>query len=82
MANYAYIKPEYSEAKKSWDLVKDCVTGSRAVKARETVYLPMPDPTNSSEENKARYWALLNRAMFLNVTGRTRQGLIGAVFRK
>jgi len=82
MANYSYIKPEYLEAKQSWDLVKDCVTGSRAVKARETVYLPIPDPTNSSEENKARYRALLNRAMFLNVTGRTRQGLIGAVFRK
>ncbi|SEQ27172.1 protein of unknown function [Rosenbergiella nectarea] len=82
MANYAYINPEYSEAKKSWDLVKDCVTGSRAVKKKQTAYLPMPDPTNSSEENKARYQALLNRAMFLNVTGRTRQGLIGAVFRK
>ncbi|WP_205959293.1 DUF4055 domain-containing protein [Pantoea stewartii] len=42
----------------------------------------MPDPTNDSEENNARYEALLKRAMFLNITGRTRQGLVGAVFRK
>lgn len=82
MANYEYVRPEYTEAAKSWRLVKDCVAGSKAVKAQGTLYLPMPDPTNTDDENKARYKALLLRAMFLNITGRTRQGLIGAVFRK
>lgn len=82
MANYSYARAEYSDAAKSWQLVKDCVAGSRAIKEQGILYLPMPDPTNDSDENKARYTALLKRAMFLNITGRTRQGLIGAVFRK
>ena len=82
MANYSFVRAEQSEAAKSWQLVKDCVAGSKAVKAQGRLYLPMPDPTNESHENVARYEALLKRAMFLNVTGRTRQGLIGAVFRK
>lgn len=82
MANFSYARAEYSDAAKSWQLVKDCVAGSRAIKDQGILYLPMPDPTNDSDENKARYQALLKRAMFLNITGRTRQGLIGAVFRK
>ena len=82
MPNYSYARPEYTEALLSWQLVKDCVSGGRAVKSRGVTYLPMPDPTNDSEGNKARYEALLKRAMFLNVTGRTKQGLIGAIFRK
>ncbi len=82
MANYSFVRAEQSEASKSWQLVKDCVAGSKAIKEQGILYLPMPDPTNNSDENIARYNALLKRAMFLNVTGRTRQGLIGAVFRK
>ncbi|MGO3923416.1 DUF4055 domain-containing protein [Pseudomonas sp. QLc11A] len=42
----------------------------------------MPDPTDTSSENQARYKQLKKRAMFLNITGRTRAGLLGAVFRK
>lgn len=82
MANYTYIRPEYVSALPLWELVKDCVAGSKAVKDKGIRYLPKPDPTNDSAENTERYNALLNRAMFLNVTGRTRKGLIGAVFRK
>ncbi|WP_333617273.1 DUF4055 domain-containing protein [Mixta calida] len=82
MAIYEFVRPEYTEAAKSWQLVKDCVAGSKAVKGQGTLYLPMPDPTNTDKDNIARYEALLKRAMFLNVTGRTEQGLIGAVFRK
>ncbi|MDJ0087703.1 DUF4055 domain-containing protein [Pantoea allii] len=82
MANFSHARAEYSDAAKSWQLVKECMAGSRAVKDKGILYLPMPDPTNDSEENNARYEALLKRAMFLNITGRTRQGLVGAVFRK
>lgn len=82
MATYENKRREYNDAVQSWQLVKDCVAGSRAVKARGTDYLPMPDPTNESPENLADYASLKQRAMFLNITGRTRQGLIGAVFRK
>jgi hypothetical protein len=82
MANYENKRREYNDAVQSWQLVKDCVAGSRAVKDKGILYLPMPDPTNKSEENLADYEALKLRALFLNITGRTRQGLIGAVFRK
>ncbi|WP_236349203.1 DUF4055 domain-containing protein, partial [Pseudomonas lactis] len=64
-----------------WQLVKRCVAGAREVRKHDE-YLPMPDPENKSPENQARYKQYKKRAMFLNVTGRTRTGLMGAVFRK
>lgn len=82
MANYEFQRPEYVEAQASWTLVKDCVKGSKAIKAKGVTYLPMPNPYDQSDINKKRYYALLNRAMFLNVTARTKVGLIGAIFRK
>ncbi|HFV9291458.1 TPA: DUF4055 domain-containing protein [Serratia fonticola] len=82
MANFDLPRAEYTRALPSWQLVKDCVAGSKAVKARGVKYLPKPDPTNSSKENEERYAALKKRAMFLNVTARTEDGLIGAMFRK
>ncbi|MFP3373470.1 hypothetical protein SB756_29340, partial [Pseudomonas sp. SIMBA_068] len=64
-----------------WQLVKRCVAGAREVRKHD-IYLPMPDPENKSPENQARYKQYKKRAMFLNITGRTRTGLLGAVFRK
>ncbi|WP_047711316.1 DUF4055 domain-containing protein [Pseudomonas lactis] len=81
MPNYSAIRQEYSDALPGWQLVKRCVKGPREVRKYDE-YLPMPDPLNQSEENKARYEQLKKRAMFLNVVGRTRTGLLGAVFRK
>lgn len=81
MPNYSAIRQEYSDALPGWQLVKRCVAGPRTVRKYDE-YLPMPDPLNQSEENKARYEQLKKRAMFLNVVGRTRTGLLGAVFRK
>jgi len=81
MPNYSAIRKEYSDALPGWQLVKRCVAGPREVRKYDE-YLPMPDPLNLSEENKERYQQLKRRAMFLNVTGRTRTGLMGAVFRK
>lgn len=74
-------RAEYSEALPGWQLVKRCVAGAREVRKHD-IYLPMPDPENKSPENLARYRQYKKRAMFLNVTGRTRTGLMGAVFRK
>jgi hypothetical protein len=74
-------RAEYSEALPGWQLVKRCVAGAREVRKHDD-YLPMPDPENTSKENLARYKQYKKRAMFLNVTGRTRTGLLGAVFRK
>ena len=81
MPNYSTIRAEYSEALPGWQLVKRCVAGPREVR-KYNEYLPMPDPLNLSPENWARYEQLKKRAMFLNITGRTRTGLMGAVFRK
>ncbi|MFW3166286.1 DUF4055 domain-containing protein [Pseudomonas syringae pv. syringae] len=81
MPNYSAKRQEYSDALPGWQLVKRCVAGPREVRKYDE-YLPMPDPLNQSEENKARYQQLKKRAMFLNVVGRTRTGLLGAVFRK
>lgn len=81
MPNYSATRQEYTNALPSWRLVKRCVAGAREVRKWDE-YLPMPDPTNQSGENKERYQQLKKRAMFLNITGRTRTGLLGAVFRK
>ena len=81
MANYSDTRQEYADALPGWRLVKRCVKGAREVRKHD-IYLPMPDPTDKSPENLARYEQLKKRAMFLNVTGRTRAGLLGAVFRK
>jgi hypothetical protein len=81
MPNFSTIRKEYSDALPGWQLVKRCVAGPREVR-KYNEYLPMPDPLNLSPENLARYEQLKRRAMFLNVTGRTRTGLMGAVFRK
>ena len=81
MPNYSAKRQEYDDALPGWQLVKRCVAGPREVR-KYNEYLPMPDPLNLSDENKARYEQLKKRAMFLNVVGRTRTGLLGAVFRK
>lgn len=81
MANYSDTRQEYADALPGWRLVKRCVKGAREVRKYDE-YLPMPDPTDTSPENQARYKQLKKRAMFLNITGRTRAGLLGAVFRK
>ena len=81
MANYSLPRAEYTQALAGWQLVKRCVAGAREVRKHDE-YLPMPDPENKSPENQARYKQYKKRAMFLNVTGRTRTGLMGAVFRK
>jgi hypothetical protein len=81
MANYSDTRQEYADALPGWRLVKRCVKGAREVRKHDE-YLPKPDPTDNSPENLERYKQLKKRAMFLNVTGRTRAGLLGAVFRK
>lgn len=81
MANYSIPRAEYAKALAGWQLVKRCVAGAREVRLHDE-YLPQPDPENKSPENQSRYKQYKKRAMFLNVTGRTRTGLLGTVFRK
>lgn len=74
--------PDYDAAKSKWQLVRDCASGGQAVKARTTTYLPAPNPTDTSPENAERYRQYLERAVFMPVTKRTRNGLLGNVFRR
>lgn len=43
-------------------------------------YMPKPNAADTSKENAKRYEALVDRAMFMGVTARTRDGMVGQVF--
>lgn len=86
---------EYSASLSKWELVRDCDEGAKAIKTRSsggtansltglagTTYLPAPNASDNSDENKERYLAYLKRANFVNFTGYTKEGMLGLVFRK
>lgn len=57
--------------------------GGGAVNIAYSPYLPDPSPRNEDEETrKHRYAAYLKRAVFYNVTRRTTDGLVSAIFSK
>ena len=63
-----------------YELIEDCLAGEQQVKFRRIKYLPMPNPSDTSKENLARYNAYLTRAVFFNTAQRTQLGLRGQVF--
>ena len=80
---------EYTKNLGKWALVRDCDDGATAVKERGkgggmagTAYLPAPNASDTSSENKARYDAYKERASFVNFTSHTKEGMLGMVFRK
>lgn len=83
-----YQHPLYAGHEKKAQRVRDAVAGSDAVKQRGELYLPCPGgPINtlSGEARKdaeARYTGYITRAVWLGVTSRTHEGMLGAVFRK
>ncbi|WP_122663513.1 DUF4055 domain-containing protein [Pseudomonas viridiflava] len=81
MADVTYTRPEYDAAQSRWRLVRDVCKGSETVKGRGDVYLPKPNEHDTSKENIARYKSYKQRAVFYNATGRTKNSLVGAVFR-
>ena len=74
------VRKELRERIKQYDLIDDCLAGEQQVKYRQTKYLPMPNPDDTSKENMARYQTYLTRAVFFNVAQRTQFGLRGQVF--
>jgi hypothetical protein len=76
-----FTRPEYKAALNRWRLVRDVCKGSETIKAAGEVYLPKPNAHDHSEQNKERYKAYIERAVFFNATGRTKNSLVGAVFR-
>lgn len=87
---------QYTNNRPSWDLTRDCDAGSNAIKKRAkggsgtgtlngeagTAYLPPPNATDTSEQNRERYYAYRARANFVNFVSSTREGLTGLVFRR
>jgi len=86
--------PQYDKSITKWKLVRDCDEGASAIKSRAkgaegalgglagTAYLPPPNATDGSTNNKLRYRAYVERANFVNFTGHTKEGMLGMVFRK
>tara|TARA_R100001440_G_scaffold16970_2_gene28772 strand:- start:19825 stop:21270 length:1446 start_codon:yes stop_codon:yes gene_type:complete len=70
--------PEYEKFIQEWQTIQDCCDGQRAIKEKNIRYL-RPMEGVSSIDN--RYRNYLNRAVFVNFTGKTREGLTGAIFR-
>jgi hypothetical protein len=77
-----YSRDDYTHALKDWRLVADVCDGERAIKKAGDKYLPIPNPTDESAENKKRYEQYKTRAVFLEATSNTLEGLIGSAFRK
>ena len=77
--------PEYQKYLPMWARTRDAVKGAVAVKEKKHEYLPVPD-NNSGDERKGtetvRYRQYIKRAVFTNFTGRTKNALVGAAFRK
>lgn len=77
-----YEREEYLDAMRwRWPMVRDLCAGSERVKAKREIYLPKPNASDESKQNKTRYDAYVQRAVFFNASGGTKKGLIGAVFR-
>ncbi|MCS3430037.1 DUF4055 domain-containing protein [Klebsiella sp. BIGb0407] len=81
--NIDYRHPAYNEFLPEWEMIGDCVDGERKVKQKKIKYLPDPSsrPDKDDSDGK-RYKDYLNRAAFINATGRTLFGLIGIAFNK
>lgn len=82
MPNVSYKRPEVANMQARYDLVRDCLDGQEAIKAATDKYLPRPNPSDTSDENRARYKQYVERAVFYNVTQRTLTGMVGQVFKQ
>lgn len=82
MADVTFARGEYTNELPVWRLVADVCDGERSVKAGAEKYLPEPNPKDESTDNQDRFKQYIARAVFYNATGRTLQGLIGAVYRR
>ena len=75
-----YVRKELQAVAKIYSMIRDCIAGQFAIKAKGQTYLPKPNAEDFSPENEARYDAYIERSVFYNVTARTLRGLVGQVF--
>ncbi|MEM6903333.1 MAG: DUF4055 domain-containing protein [Pseudomonadota bacterium] len=69
--------PDYEIYRDQWRTMRDVLGGNDAIQAGGTTYLP-----KLTEQSEEAYDAYRERAVFYEATGRTRDGLVGMVFRK
>jgi hypothetical protein len=69
--------PDYDHALPKWERCRHTIAGSDQVKAMSTLYLP-----RLAEQTPEEYQAYKLRALWYGASGRTWQGLQGAVMRK
>lgn len=77
MTGVATTHPQYAFALDMWAKTRAACAGQEIIKKGRTKYLPGFVP-----EDEARYEQYIKRAYFMGVTGRTRDSLIGMIFRK
>ena len=74
--------PDYGLMLPVVKMVRDAVEGDPAIKRGKEIYLPATFAKTPEGEYTPHYKEYLARAYFMGVTGRTKEALIGMVFRK
>jgi len=77
--------PQYELYAPVWTKTRDAVKGAVCVKDKKHIYLPVPDAETHDDRlgsETLRYKQYIKRAVFTNFTGRTKNALVGAAFRK
>ena len=77
MASVKTLHPRYYLAQDIWRMTRAASAGQKAIKDGATLYLP--DFVPADEE---RYKQYIDRAYYMGVTGRTKNSMIGMIFRK
>lgn len=68
---------DFKKSKNRWQICRDAIAGEDVVKQRGTAYLPRLEGQSNDDYN-----AYKMRAMYFNATGRTKDGIVGMIFRK
>lgn len=76
------VHQEYQSRLARWKRNRAAVIGQDAIKDGATAYLPDDNASSTDPADRDRYDRFLDRATWMPVTGYTRDGLVGAVFRK
>lgn len=82
MSDVTFQRSDFGHALADWLLVSDVCEGQRKVKDGREKYLPLLNGDDQSREAQTRFDRYIQRAVFYNATGRTLEGLVGAVFKK
>lgn len=80
VGNVRFMRDEVRKFQSQYELIRDCIDGETVIKKKGDKYLPRPDPTNTTDQNRKRYDQYVQRAVFYNATRRTLAGLLGEVF--